>query len=102
MKIGKIFFVLLFLGCSSSVVAYETQTHAYITYHAYKASVIGATGPDGQALRLRMGLDRLETDRPFTPYWLGMRSLRATTTTCLMALRRNLSSALLGLMSGRR
>lgn len=71
MNAGKIVFgIIFFMVCTSSISAFETHTHAYITYHAYNASVLGGTGADGQALRTRLGLDRLAADQPFSPYWL--------------------------------
>lgn len=61
-------------GClgASMAQAFETHTHAYITYQAYNASTLGGSGSDSQALMTRLGLDRLASDQPFTPYWTGV------------------------------
>ncbi len=52
--------------------AFETHTHAYITYQAYGASLLGGSGTESQALMTRLGLDRLESEQPFSPYWTGL------------------------------
>ena len=49
--------------------AYETQTHAFIVSEAVKRSVL-EDPIYGPPLLKRLGLDRLESDRPFGLYWL--------------------------------
>ncbi len=64
--------ILAALTCFATLEAqaFETHTHAYITYQAYSASLVGGTGTESQALLARLGLDRLAADQPFNPYWL--------------------------------
>ncbi len=57
---------------ASEAQAFETHTHAYITYQAYSASLLGGAGAESQALLARLGLDRLAADQPFSPYWLAL------------------------------
>ncbi len=73
MKLGAVSFgMLVTLAGASSAHAFETHTHAYITYQAHNASVLGGSGPESQALKTALGLDRLATDLPFAPYWLSV------------------------------
>lgn len=75
MKARKLYCGLIVsLMCVHSAFAYETHTHAYITFHAYNASIIGGTAADSHALQARLGLDRLSADEPFIPYWLPVSS----------------------------
>lgn len=43
-------------GClsASAVQAFETHTHAYITYQACNASILGGAGADSQARMVRL------------------------------------------------
>lgn len=49
--------------------AFDTQTHAYITYQAFLNSNLG--NGNSAALLQQLGLDRFDTAQPFSPYWVA-------------------------------
>ena len=63
--------VVLAVGVLSAVpdvsVAYETQTHGYLTSQAFDLSDFGNS--NAPALLARLGIDRLDTTVPFSIYW---------------------------------
>jgi hypothetical protein len=70
--------ILLFGGAllalaAPAASAFDTQTHAYITYQAFINSNLG----NGNAITLlqQVGLDRFDPPQPFSPYWLPLSSL---------------------------
>lgn len=56
-----------FCGATTLSVAYETQTHAYLTSKAFDLSDLG--NANSPAVLTRLGLDRLDTTVPFSIYW---------------------------------
>ena len=50
--------------------AFDTQTHAYMTYQAYANSNLG--NGNAPALLQQLGLDRFDAPQPFSPYWLSL------------------------------
>lgn len=55
------------LTFSGMIGAFETETHALITYSAYKRSTLASQ--DDTAIRHVLGLDRFPIDSPFTIKW---------------------------------
>ena len=53
---------------SAPASAFDTQTHAYITYQAFLNSNLG--NGNSAALLQQLGLDRFDTAQPFSPYWV--------------------------------
>lgn len=62
--------LVLSLASVAPADAFDTQTHAYITYHAYLNSDLG--NGNAAVLLQRLGLGRLGSPQPFSSYWLGL------------------------------
>jgi hypothetical protein len=60
----------LALLASSPALAFDTQTHAYLTYQAFLNSNVGNV--NAPALLKQIGLDRFDPPQPFSPYWLAV------------------------------
>lgn len=57
----------LLLACANESYAYETHTHALMTREAYSQSGLSTRGFG--SLVWRLGIDRLDQERPFQAYW---------------------------------
>ena len=55
---------------AAPALAFDTQTHAYLTYQAYLYSNLGNS--KAAALLQQLGLDRFDPPQPFSPYWLSV------------------------------
>lgn len=60
----------LFALCGSgATLAFDTQTHAYITYQAFVNSNLD--NANATTLLQQLGLDRFDAPQPFSPYWIA-------------------------------
>lgn len=59
-------FTLLLSACGAAI-AFETETHGLITYHAYTRSVLAEEGSG--SIRNILGLHRLPNSNPFASHW---------------------------------
>jgi hypothetical protein len=65
---------VLMLAGSVSLHAFDSQTHAYITYQAFVNSNLDNS--NATALLQQLGLDRFDAPQPFSPYWLLLSNLQ--------------------------